>query len=148
MSEQMTAAEFRAEHKGHDSERELQAAVCEWMDVQGVTYFAIPNGQYRPGQRPEVGMQAGVPDLCIPQPSSIWGDGADKARYPEMAGALYIELKTKTGRLRDEQIEWLDRLTDAGNACTVCRSIDDVIDTVREYMGGTIDDDVLWPHQR
>ena len=148
MTDTMTAAEFQAEHGGPKNERQLQKNVCQWLDLQNVTHYAVPNGQYRPGERPEVGMQAGVPDLCIPVPSSIWSDGVNAGRYPEMAGALYIELKTKTGRLSDQQIEWLDRLTDAGNACTVCRSLDDVIATVREYQNGRIDKEALWPHQR
>lgn len=148
MSESMTAAEFRAQHKGHDSERDLQRAVCEWLDVQDVPYYAVPNGQYRPGQRPEVGMQAGVPDLCIPEQSSIWRDGVNKVAYPDIVGALYIELKTASGRLRDEQIEWMNRLTDADNACSVCRSLDDVIHVVRKYLDYKIRDVDLWPHQR
>jgi len=135
MANRMTAAEYREAHKGYDSERDLQKAVCEWLDAQGVPYYAIPNGQYRPGQRPEAGMQKGVPDLCIPVPT-------------ERFGALYIELKRPKRYTRPKQRKWLDRLTDAGNACAVCRSVDDVADTVREYQGGTISEQVLWPTQR
>jgi len=135
MSEQMSADEFRKQYKGHDSERDLQRAVCEWLDAQGVTYFAIPNGQMRSGQAMEPGLQKGVPDLCIPVPT-------------ERFGALYIELKQPGSYTRKSQRRWLDWLTSDGNACTVCRSVDDVIHTVREYMDGTIDEDALWPHQR
>lgn len=157
MSEQMTAAEFRAEHKSAaaqsdadsemtaaafqdkygqaKNERQLQKNVCKWLDAADIPYFAVPNGQMRAGQAMEPGMQKGVPDLCIPLPTES---------YP----SLYIELKQPRKYVRKSQQEWLDDLTDLGHACTVCRSLDDVIATVREYQHGTIDDKALWPHQR
>lgn len=135
VSESMTAAEFRAQHKGHDSERDLQRAVCEWLDVQDVVYYAVPNGQYRPGQAMEAGLQKGVPDLCIPVPTDEYG-------------GLYIELKQPKRYTRKSQREWLDRLTDLGHACRVCRSVDEVEDVVRAYRSDRIEAEALWPHQR
>jgi len=143
--DKMTAAEFKAEHGGPKNERQLQQNVCDWLDLQGITHYAVPNGQYRPNQRPEVGMQAGVPDLCIPVPSHAWNDGTCEA---DPVGALYIELKTPSGRLRDTQIKWPKRLTDEGNACAVCRSLDDVIYVVSEYLAGTFDPTDFWPEQQ
>lgn len=133
MSEPISASEYRAVHGA--TEREIQQAVCEYLDAQGVPYYAVPNGQYRPGQRPEAGMQKGVPDLCIPVPSDDYG-------------ALYIELKRPGRYTRPAQRKWLDRLTSAGNACTVCRSVDGVADTVQEYLDGTIMPGDLWPKKR
>jgi len=133
MSEPISASKYRAQHGA--TEREIQQAVCEYLDAQGVPFYPVPNGQYRPGQRPEAGMQKGVPDLCIPVSSDDYG-------------ALYIELKRPGRYTRPAQREWLDRLTDAGNACVVCRSVDDVADVVGKYLAGVIIPDDLWPTQR
>jgi hypothetical protein len=133
MSEPIPASEYRAKHGA--TERQIQKAVCQYLDAHGVPYYAVPNGQYRPGQRPEAGMQSGVPDLCIPVRT-------------EAHGALYIELKRPKRYTRPEQRQWLDCLTDAGNACTVCRSVDEVAHVVREYLDGVIMRDDLWPTQR
>jgi len=60
------------------SENEEQAALFQWRDmVAGVLpelamLHAIPNGQYRSGQRMEPGLMAGIPDICLPFPSQGW----------------------------------------------------------------------------
>jgi len=131
----MTAAEFRAQHKGHDSERDLQRAVCEWLDVQGIPCFAVPNGQMRSGQAMEPGLKKGVPDLCIPIKTKTYG-------------SLWVELKQPNEYTRKAQRTWLDRLTDLGHACRVCRSVDEVEDVVRAYRADRIEAEKLWPHQR
>ena len=135
MTDTMTAAEFQAEHGGPKNERQLQKNVCQWLDAADVPHFAVPNGQMRSGQAMEPGLQSGVPDLCVPIPT---------ARY----GSLYIELKQPGKYTRKEQREWLSRLVDLGHACAVCRSLDDVIHLVSEYLDDTLDPTDLWPDQR
>ena len=135
MTDTMTAAEFREQHKGYETERDLQRAACQWMDAKGMAYFAVPNGQMRSGQAMEPGLQSGVPDLCVPIPTGTYG-------------SLYIELKQPGKYTRKEQREWLSRLVDLGHACAVCRSLDDVIHLVSEYLGDTLDPTDLWPEQR
>ena len=149
MTDSLTAAAYREQHGGYEDEHELQQAVCETLDLHGVPFYAIPNGQYRPGQRPEAGIQKGVPDLCIPVLGHIWDDRASVRR---LRGALYIELKQPKRYTREEQRAWLDALTEAGNACKVCRSVEDVLSLWRRYSGhpGTerLTKDDLWPEQR
>jgi len=123
-NETYSAEEWREADAGQPSEREMQKAITEWAEYQpGLEslLFAIPNGQYRPGQRPEAGMKAGMPDLCLPVPSG-------------QHGSLYIELKTPSGRVRQEQKEMIERLRDAGNRVSVCRSVDDALSTITEYI--------------
>jgi len=92
-----------------ESEHDVQSHLFAWAERQSCSrpaldmLFAIPNGQYRPGQRPEPGIQSGVPDVCLPVP-----------RPPYQA--LYLELKTEGGRLRDEQATWLQELRGYGYA--------------------------------
>lgn len=56
--------------------------------------------------------------------------------FPDIAG-LYckkfftIEVKTKTGKLSEEQKAWVDRLQGQGVTCVIARSLDDVIEAMR-----------------
>lgn len=49
-------------------------------------------------------------------------------------GCLGIEMKSDTGRLRDNQKEWAASFQAAGNLYKVCRSLEDFISVVTEYL--------------
>jgi len=122
-NDQLTAEEYR-KGQGHPSEREVQSALIEWAEMQNgpaQMLFAIPNGQYRPGQAPEPGLKAGVPDLCLP-----WPD--------ENGGVLFIELKVGSNSTTDAQEKWIDDLIAAGNTVKVCRRLDDAIEAIKNHM--------------
>ena len=113
-------------------ERTIQRHLFEWARLQKQSIpeldnlYAIPNGQYRPGQRKEAGMRKGVPDVCLP---------VRRGDY----GALYIELKTKTGRLRDSQKAWRGRLVKGQQAWALCRSFEDAKCAIMDYLDGSFD---------
>lgn len=114
-------------------EHDIQRHLFEWADAQSATLHAlsllhaIPNGQYRPGQRPEPGIKSGVPDLCLPVPRSPYH-------------GLYVELKRDDGRLRDEQKKWLRELRGYGYACEVCRGFEDAKSIILDYLHDTYDE--------
>jgi len=117
-----TAQEYREQEQ--PSERELQEALVEWADLQpgpAQMLFAIPNGQYRPGQPPEPGLKAGVPDLCLP-----WPDEDD--------GVLFIELKVGSNDTTSAQDEWIDDLIAAGNRVEVVRRLDRAIEIIQDHI--------------
>jgi len=117
-----TAKEWREEQE--PSERELQQALVEWAEMQpgpAQMLFAIPNGQYRPGQAPEPGLRAGVPDLCLP-----WPD--------ESGGVLYSELKTADNTTTQKQKRMIQKLRDAGNRVEVCRRLDRAIELIKDHI--------------
>lgn len=105
------------------SEHDEQAALFEWADWH--TYqcpelgmlYAIPNGQVRPGQRLEPGLKAGVPDIHLPV--------ARRGFH-----GLYIELKVGSNRPKPEQVEWLNRLSDAGYRAVCCWGQDEAKDVI------------------
>jgi len=66
------------------------------------------------------GMLAGVPDLFMPV-----AIGNSKG--------LYIEMKSKTGRIRDEQSKFLQAASNFGYSCFICYSADDAIDKIKGY---------------
>lgn len=87
----------------------------------------IPNG----GKRSVIearnlkasGVRAGVPDYFLAMPT-------------KGHNGLWLELKrSKGGRLSGEQSKWLERLTDQGYRCVVCRGAGEAMDAVREYLG-------------
>jgi len=117
-----TAGEWREEEG--PSERELQEALVEWAQMQPgpeQMLFAIPNGQYRPGEAPEPGLRAGVPDLCLPWPDD---DG----------GVLFLELKVGSNTTNNAQEQWIDDLICAGNIVKVCRSLDEAITAIKQHL--------------
>lgn len=95
------------------NEHDLQVAVFEEFDRIALTYpeyemiYAIPNGQYRPGQRMEPGLKKGYPDI-----------GWDLPRLDRSTGIIYpglrVELKVKRNKLSDEQVWWAERLKEQG----------------------------------
>jgi hypothetical protein len=85
--------------------------------------FAPPNGGLRQGisgafLRAE-GARSGIPDLICP-----------------LFGGLYIEVKTETGRLSENQKEWLRIIAKySTNKTVVCRTTDHIISEVLEHLG-------------
>ena len=67
------------------------------------------------------GLVAGVADLLLLIPN-------------EQYGCLAIEMKTPTGRLSDAQKEWKEVCEHAGNKYIVCRSFEQFMIEVLEYM--------------
>lgn len=131
----VTSAESRAVSVRWRSEWEFQSAVMAeaWWRAGMNSEFhqpayqmlvAIPNGQYRKGQRPEAGLTAGLPDLVLL---------ASRGGH----GAMFIELKVGKGRLSKAQREMQERLRGAGYRCvTVWDSVDEVFQLIEEYLGG------------
>lgn len=108
------------------TEREEQERVIAWADNHPVAHVlhAIPNGQYRKGQRLEPGLRPGVPDLFLP----IASDGYH---------GLYIELKrTVAWKVDDFQRLWIDKLRANGYQAVICRGADMAIAQIETYLGG------------
>lgn len=87
--------------------------------------FSVPNG----GRRDTVtgakmkaeGALAGVADLILLKSNRFYG-------------ALLIEMKTKKGIQSEEQINWESKITQDGFKYVVCRSLDDFIREVTNYL--------------
>jgi hypothetical protein len=105
------------------SEDQIQVAVAEyltlalpvevwWSSIEHRTWSAREGAN-----RKKRGVKPGVPDLLICWHGQIFG----------------IELKTRTGHLSQGQIEQRAALLRAGARWALCRSLDDVIDKLREW---------------
>jgi len=102
-------------------EHEVQKAICQYLDIRGIFYFAIPNGGKRSkseaGKFRAEGVKSGIPDLCL-----------------IMSGfAYFLEVKrpkngkTPKGRLTYNQKNMIEALDDVGCETAVVYSVADVI---------------------
>lgn len=87
--------------------------------------FSIPNG----GTRNKIeaynlklqGVKSGVPDIFLSIPSNGYH-------------GLFIELKTKIGRLSKNQKIWIERLNDIGYKSIICIGWVDAKNNIIEYI--------------
>lgn len=106
------------------TEHEIQSALVDWCALNGVPIFAIPNGGFRhigtARKLQREGVKPGIPDLFVP----ICRVGK---------GGLFIEMKTKKGRIRPDQAFWIAELSHQYQV-VVCRSLDEGIASIRTYL--------------
>lgn len=102
---------------------------CQYLKYMGIRVSEIirhiPNGGLRSkseaARLKRMGVKAGTPDLLIP---------VGKHGFI----ALWIECKTEDGDFLDSQIEQIPLLQKLGNKVVVCRSVADVINTIKAYL--------------
>lgn len=112
------------EHPTEDAE---QTKLAVWLTKQGIKFYAIPNGGSRNMleaiKLKRTGVQAGVPDICIPQACGAYH-------------GLYIELKrVKGGKVSEAQHYWLGSLREAGYYAEVAMGFEEAKEIVLHYMG-------------
>lgn len=108
------------------TEDEEQKALVQWLRLNDILFYHIPNGGYRSKSEAArfqaLGVQAGVPDICIPMPQKGYA-------------GLYIELKRrKGGKLSDAQKRWLILLESCNYLAVVAYGWDEARNYVEEYL--------------
>lgn len=131
------------------SEDGNQAALFCWAAIYVPRYpqlrnlFAIPNG----GNRHIVeaikfvgtGTRSGVPDIHL-----AWAMKYSKFGIQTVYHALYIELKiekyrnAKDGGCSKQQLDWHERLREAGYCVMVCYGWEEARNTLIDYLEGRI----------
>jgi hypothetical protein len=113
-------------------EHEMQVAFVEWCRSKdapplAMHIFAIPNGGPRRIQTAialkKEGVVPGVPDLFLPVPAGGFH-------------GLFIEMKTKKGRVSVAQKNMRDMLNRHGYKAIVCRSFESAKAEVEKYLAG------------
>ena len=69
----------------------------------------------------QMGVKAGVSDLCLPYPKGIYC-------------GLYIEMKYGNNRQQDSQKEFLKEMAEAGHFVATCYSAEEAINVISEYV--------------
>lgn len=112
-----------------DEEHRIQCACVKWFRMQypSISYvlFAIPNAARRSSRNgkymKDEGMLPGVADLILLKSNRNYG-------------ALCIEMKTSSGKQSESQKEWEREAVRQGNKYALCRSLDDFIREVKDYL--------------
>lgn len=110
-------------------EDNLQKSCVTWFRYQFPQriIFAVPNGGKRnlkeAARMKRQGVTAGVPDLCIPEPTNEYH-------------GLWVELKVGKNKLTGKQSEMIQKLSKRKYATIVCYSLNDFIHNVKFYFSG------------
>lgn len=119
--------------KRNHAESRLQQACVKWFRYSYPKHliFSIPNGGARSRIEAAImkgeGVTAGIPDLFIAAPRISDYKEADYH-------GLFIELKSDTGKLSPVQREVVIWLSVSGYQVSVCRSVEEFIKVVNEYL--------------
>lgn len=115
------------------SEAQHQAAVVKWTQQPEIRamwpelalLYHIPNGGTRDAiegrHLKQQGVKRGVPDLCLPVARGAYH-------------AMYIELKTDTGRATPEQKWWGEKLLQQGCMWEVCHGWESAVRALEWYL--------------
>jgi hypothetical protein len=122
------------EHKNNDEHSRIQKACVKWYRYQYSDkknlLFSITNGIpiADKGIRTKIynrliaeGLQPGVPDLFLSIGNSLYN-------------GLYIEIKSKTDRLRKVQADIIRELESENYKCIIVRSLDEFMEVIKEYL--------------
>lgn len=112
-----------------DIEHRIQVSCVKWFRLQyrdiGLLLWSTPNGSARDlitGKRlKDEGVVAGVADLFL---------AVARGGYH----GLFIEMKTEKGKQSPAQIEFQKRVEAQGYKYVVCRSLDEFMMVINEYL--------------
>ena len=104
----------------NSEEHEIQKAICEYLDMRNICYWAVPNGGLRSkaeaGRLKKEGVKSGVPDLCLIYDGLYFGLEVKKPMT-----------NTRKGYLSKNQKAMHDKIEDAGGTVKTVYSVADVI---------------------
>ena len=108
-----------------------QQAVIRWAAFQSGGWpelenlYHVPNegkrGKKAAGMAKALGLKAGVPDLILDYPKGIYH-------------GLRIEMKVLPNRPTQSQLEWLNRMQDAGYFTAICYDSESAIALITAYI--------------
>lgn len=133
------------------TESEQQIMLFEWAELMSVLHpelkllHAIPNGGKRhiatAVRLKKEGVKKGVPDVFLPVPKCE----SNKVCVILKTG-LYIEMKSKKGKLSESQQDWIERLRMQGYRVEVCCSFEEARDVILDYLGVNNVNDIAQKH--
>ena len=104
----------------NSEEHEIQKAICEYLDIRNICYWAVPNGGKRSkaeaGRLKAEGVKSGVPDLCLIYDGMYYGLEVKKPAT-----------STPKGYLSKNQKKFQESIRLAGGEVKTVYSVADVI---------------------
>ncbi len=109
------------------TEHDLQCAICNYLDIRRVCYWAVPNGGKRSktesARFKKEGVKSGIPDLTIVHDGMYYGLEVKKPKT-----------LTPKGRLSKNQKSMIKQIEDVGNGeVKVVYSVVDVIEAFIDW---------------
>ena len=108
------------------TEHDLQCAICDYLDIRRVCYWAVPNGGKRSktesARFKKEGVKSGVPDISIVHDGMYFGLEVKKPKT-----------LTPKGRLSKNQKNMIERIETAGGDVKVVYSVQDVIEAFIDW---------------
>ena len=108
------------------TEHDLQCAICDYLDIRRVCYWAVPNGGKRSktesARFKKEGVKSGIPDLTIVHDGMYYGLEVKKPKT-----------LTPKGRLSKNQKEMIEKIESAGGDVKVVYSVQDVIEAFIDW---------------
>ena len=123
--------------KKNQEEYLIQKAVFAWAEIErvkrpelfllegSINGVKLTIGQIVKAKK--AGMKKATPDIRLPVPSGKYH-------------GLYVELKTKNGKIDPDQKDYLKALGHYGNFACVCRGYRACVGVIRAYIDGRIDE--------
>jgi hypothetical protein len=104
-----------------ETERQVQVAIAQYLDVRGLMWYAVPNGGNRnlitAKKLKAEGVKSGVPDIAIVNDSTAYFLEVKKPKTDTRAGVLSITQKAM-----------IERIEQAGGEVGVVHSVQEVIE--------------------
>lgn len=109
----------------NNEEKKSQIAFSRWLKKTRIRHHHSPNGGKMSNIRGQIlksmGVSAGFPDIFIPIPTLEYH-------------GLFVEMKSKAGKLSDMQREWCTFLKAQKYAVYIAYTTDDAIQCVQDYL--------------
>ena len=130
-----------------EPEHDIQAAFIAYANLMalkderwGYIYHSANGGYRHPktaAKLKEDGVRAGVPDICVPCAGNVKDPFADTGEQNSFeCHALYIEFKAGRNNMTTAQQLFANGLIKMGNHHVVCRSAEEAIDLVTDWLSG------------
>jgi hypothetical protein len=107
-------------------EHQVQVAICNYLDLRGFCYWAVPNGEKRniitAKKLKAEGVKAGVPDITLIYDGLYYGIEIKKPKTD-----------TPQGYLSQNQKDRIRKIKKAGGEIGIARSVQDVIELLIEW---------------
>ena len=108
------------------TEHDLQCAICNYLDIRRVCYWAVPNGGKRSRSESarfkKEGVRSGVPDISIVHDGMYFGLEVKKPKT-----------LTPKGRLSKNQKEMIEKIEEHGGDVKVVYSVQDTIEAFIDW---------------
>ena len=108
------------------TEHDLQCAICDYLDIRRVCYWAVPNGGKRSkieaSRMQKSGVKSGVPDITIVHEGQFYGLEVKKPKT-----------LTPKGRLSKNQKNMIEKIEEHGGDVKVVYSVQDTIEAFIDW---------------